>query len=118
MASAAASLSAVMGDPALPQRAGIGVARRDRELDFQGRVLRRQHHLEMRSPRKRDVLGAVFGLPEAMVKIVPNGGAKDRAALGNQLGYLARQGDVLGTVVFLGIPDVRDDGVVRQRLES
>lgn len=57
-------------------------------------MLRRQHHLERRSPRKHDVLGAVFGLPEAMVKIVPNGGAKDRAALGNQLGYLARQGDV------------------------
>lgn len=94
MSDAATALGAVMGDPALALRAGIGIARRDRELDFQGRVLRRQHHLEMRSPRKRDVLGAVFGLPEAMVKIVPNGGAKDRTALGNQVGYLARQGDV------------------------
>lgn len=94
MGDAAMGLRAVMGDPGLPLRAGIGIARRDRELDFQGRVLRRQHHMERRSPGKRDVLGAVFGLPEAMVKIVPNGGAMDRTALGNQLGYLSRQGDV------------------------
>lgn len=94
MADPAAGLRAVMGDPALPIRAGIGIALRDRELDFQGRVLRRQHHMQMRSPRKGDVLGAAFGVPEAMVKLVPNGGAKDRTALGNQLVYLSRQGDV------------------------
>ncbi|WP_170328933.1 relaxase/mobilization nuclease domain-containing protein [Ruegeria arenilitoris] len=74
-----------------------------RRADVQLQTARRMKFLISRASSIKARLGAVFGKPEAVVKIVRKGGVKNAQELRRQINYL--------TVRAEGVLDIRDNGV-------
>ncbi len=75
-----------------------------RRVDVQLQTARRMKFLISRASSVKARLGAVFGKPEAVVKIVRKGGVKNAQELRRQINYL--------TVRAEGVLDIRDNGVM------